>query len=85
MLCGGYNGKVYLKDVYCVEHDEDKIEVFEKTKLQLADELVFFHSGFVRCGGSAVNFDYKMDLNIYNPLTKEFKLYKWKDDWIKKR
>jgi len=76
LLCGGYNGTVYLKEVYCVEHNDNNLDVFDKTKLQLAEELIFFHSAFVKCGGSAVNFDYKMDLNVYNPLTKEFKLYK---------
>jgi len=76
LVCGGYNGQVYLKDIYCIENKQSQIEIYEKTKLQLADELIFFHSTFLRCGGSAVNFDYKLDLNVYNPVTKEFKIYK---------
>lgn len=76
LLCGGYDGNVYSKDVYCVEFDDDKIEKYEKTKLSLTNENIYFHSNFVKCGGYGVNFDYKMDLNQYNPLTREFKVFK---------
>ena len=76
LLCGGYDGNLYLKDVYCVEYAADRIEKFEKTKLTLANENIYFHSNFVKCGGYGVNFDYKMDLNQYNPLTREFKVLK---------
>ena len=76
LLCGGYNGKVYINEVYCVEFSEMNLVAFDKTKLVMPDELIFFHGSFERCLGSAVNFDYKNELNVYNPLTKEFKIYK---------
>jgi hypothetical protein len=76
LFCGGYDGNVYSKDIYCVEYNDGKIEKYEKTKLVLTNENIYFHSNFVKCGGYGVNFDYNMELNQYNPLTREFKIIK---------
>lgn len=75
LLCGGYNGQAYMTEVYCVEYKDDNIEKYEKTRLNLNEEVVFFNSAFVRCGGSFVNVDHKIDFHIYDPLRKEFQIY----------
>lgn len=76
MLCGGYDGVVYLKDIYTLDITNDSVNSFAKSDQKLSEENIFFHSNFVKCGGCAVNFDYKLDLNIYNPLTREFGIFK---------
>jgi len=74
LLCGGYDGSIYLKDIYCLDYCENQILSYEKSQLFLPNETIFFHSNFINSGQYALNYDYKLDLYIFNPVTQEFKI-----------
>jgi hypothetical protein len=75
-LCGGYDGVQYRKEI-------NKTDVFEKDLLSitaiketLPGNFIFIHNNFIRLDDFAYNFDFQMNVVIFDPKDSSFKIRK---------
>ena len=76
LLCGGFDGKEYKKDVYKVNSARSNSPVIDKT-LEIPNEVIFMHNYFCKIGNSYYNADigdcfYEFDysnwkFNVFKP------------------
>jgi hypothetical protein len=74
LLCGGYDGSQYRKDVTKVDVNEKTISKVEKINLVLPGNYIFTHNAFVRIDDYGYNFDLQMNAIQYNPNDLSFKV-----------
>ena len=56
LLCGGYDGKEYRKEVYKVNCERSNNPVIDKS-LELPNEVIFLHNYFCKIGNNYYNAD----------------------------
>jgi hypothetical protein len=76
LICGGYDGTQYKKDVHKIYTHETEIIKVEKFNNSLPGNYIFLHNNFVRVDTSTYNYDFQMNLIKYDTNDFSFKLHK---------
>jgi hypothetical protein len=77
LLCGGYDGTTYRKDVHHIRTDGRVIaEVNTNRKNCLPGNYIFLHSNFVRIDNLDYNYDLNMNVIIFDPNEEIFDVRK---------
>ena len=57
LLCGGFDGNTYRKEVYKVDISEIDNPKLDKLNITLPGNFIFLHNGFIKIGESAYNLE----------------------------
>ena len=75
LLCGGYDGSLYKKDVFRIETNQKEISnVDSKVKNILPGNFIFLQNNFVKIDDYAYNFDLAMNIIRFDPSDSSFKV-----------
>ncbi len=75
LLCGGYDGSLYKKDVFRIETNQKEIsKVDSKVKNILPGNFIFLQNNFVKIDDYAYNFDLTMNIIRFDPSDSTFKV-----------
>lgn len=72
LLCGGYDGTTYKKEVYKIKTDGVRIAEMNNQMKCLPGNYIFLHSNFVKIDNFDYNYDLNMNIIIFNPNEETF-------------